>query len=61
MLAAAACFSLPLHAELVDGIKAVVNTAVITHAEVEDFALPAAQALRREYVGAAGRVSAKTW
>jgi peptidyl-prolyl cis-trans isomerase SurA len=51
MLATAACFSLPLHAELVDGIKAVVNTAVITHMEVDDFTLPAAQSLRREYVG----------
>jgi parvulin-like peptidyl-prolyl isomerase len=40
-----------LHAELVDGITAVVNSAIITHAEVEDFTLPAAQALRREYAG----------
>jgi parvulin-like peptidyl-prolyl isomerase len=51
ILAAASCFSLPLRAELVDGIKAVVNTAVITHMEVNDFTLPAAQALRREYAG----------
>jgi parvulin-like peptidyl-prolyl isomerase len=49
ILAAAICFSLPLHAELVDAIKAVVNNGVVTHAEVQDFILPAAQALRREY------------
>ena len=51
IVAAASCFSLPLHAELVDGITAVVNSAIITHAEVEDFTMPAAQALRREYAG----------
>jgi parvulin-like peptidyl-prolyl isomerase len=51
ILAAASCFSLPLHAELVDGIKAVVNSGVVTFAEVEEFAAPAAQALRREYAG----------
>jgi len=51
ILAAALCFSLPLHAELVDGIKAVVNSEVVTFAEVEDFAAPAAQTLRREYAG----------
>jgi parvulin-like peptidyl-prolyl isomerase len=51
ILAAAFCFNLPLHAELVDGIKAVVNSGVVTFAEVEDFAAPAAQALRREYAG----------
>ena len=50
-LAAAFCFGLPLHAELVDGIKAVVNRGVVTLAEVEDFAAPAAQALRQEYAG----------
>jgi parvulin-like peptidyl-prolyl isomerase len=51
ILAAAACFNLPLHAELVDGIKAVVNSGTVTFAEVEDFAAPAAQLLRREYAG----------
>jgi parvulin-like peptidyl-prolyl isomerase len=50
-LAVAACLGLPLHAELVDGIKAVVNSGVVTFAEVDDFAAPAAQALRREYAG----------
>jgi len=51
ILAAAFGFNLPLHAELVDGIKAVVNSGVVTFAEVEEFAAPAAQALRREYAG----------
>ena len=51
ILAAAVCFSLPLRAELVDAIKAVVNNEVVTYAEVEEFVAPAAQALRREYAG----------
>src|SRR5208283_6065751 len=42
ILAAAFCFNLPLHAELVDAIKAVVNNGVVTYAEVEEFATPAA-------------------
>jgi hypothetical protein len=51
ILAAAFGFNLPLHAELVDAIKAVVNNGVVTYAEVEEFAAPAAQALQREYAG----------
>jgi len=51
MLSSAACFNLPLHAELVDAIKAVVNNGVVTYAEVEDFVTPAVQALQREYAG----------
>jgi peptidyl-prolyl cis-trans isomerase SurA len=51
LLAVLGC-SLPLRAELVDGIKAVVNEGVVTYAEVEDFTTPAAEALRREYAGA---------
>jgi parvulin-like peptidyl-prolyl isomerase len=51
ILAAASRFNLPLHAELVDGIKSVVNSSVVTFAEVEDFAAPAAQLLQREYAG----------
>ena len=51
VLSAAFCFNLPLRAELVDAIKAVVNNGVVTYAEVEEFAAPAAQALRREYAG----------
>ena len=51
ILAAAFCFNLPLRAELVDAINAVVNNGVVTFAEVEEFAAPAAQALQREYAG----------
>jgi parvulin-like peptidyl-prolyl isomerase len=51
ILAAAFCFNLPLHAELIDSITAVVSREVVTHAEVEEFVLPAAQALSREYAG----------
>ena len=43
------CFSLPLQAELADGILAVVNDSVITRGEVESFVAPAIDALRREY------------
>ena len=43
------CFGLPLRAELADGILAVVNNAVITRAQVDDFIAPAIDALRREY------------
>lgn len=43
------CFGLPLRAELADGILAVVNNAVITRAQVDDFVAPAIDALRREY------------
>jgi parvulin-like peptidyl-prolyl isomerase len=51
ILAAAFGFNLPLHAELVDAIKAVVNNEVVTHAEVWDFVGPADQILRRDYAG----------
>jgi peptidyl-prolyl cis-trans isomerase SurA len=34
---------------LVDGVKAVVNDKVITYAEIQDFAMPAIDALRRQY------------
>ena len=51
LLAAGVGFSLPLRAELVDGVKAVVSSGVVTIAEVDDFVIPAAQALRREYAG----------
>ena len=51
ILAAAFGFNLPLHAELVDSITAVVNIGVVTYSEVHEFVLPAAQALSREYAG----------
>jgi peptidyl-prolyl cis-trans isomerase SurA len=38
-----------LRAELADGVKAVVNDAVITYSQVEEFTSPAADALRRQY------------
>ena len=53
ILAAAFGFSLSLHAELVDDIMAVVNSGVVTYAEVVEFTAPAAQALNREYAGQA--------
>jgi len=58
-LAAAFCFGLPLHAELVDGIKAVVNRGVVTLAEVDDFAAPAAKRCGRN-MPASRICSAKT-
>ena len=45
----ASCLNLPAHAELADGVKAVVNDAVITYSQVEEFTAPAAEALRRQY------------
>jgi peptidyl-prolyl cis-trans isomerase SurA len=51
MLALLGGFGLPLRAELVDAMKAVVSQGVITYAQIEDFAAPAIQALQREYVG----------
>ena len=50
-------FSLPLflappaHADVADGVKAIVNDAVITYAQVQDFIEPAAQSLQRQYAG----------
>jgi parvulin-like peptidyl-prolyl isomerase len=43
------CFGLPLRAEMADGILAVVNNAVITRAQLDDFVAPAIDTLRREY------------
>jgi peptidyl-prolyl cis-trans isomerase SurA len=42
-------FSLPLRADLADGIKAIVNDKIITYQEVNDFSAPAIDVLRREY------------
>ena len=47
--AAAFCLSLPLRAELADGVKAIVNNTVITYEQVEEFTVPAMDALRRQY------------
>jgi parvulin-like peptidyl-prolyl isomerase len=46
---AAFAVSLPLRAELADGVKAVVNDTVITYSQVEAYTAPAADALRRQY------------
>lgn len=39
-----------LHADLVDGVKAIVSDTVITYSQVADFTEPAAEVLRRQYV-----------
>jgi peptidyl-prolyl cis-trans isomerase SurA len=49
IFAMAACASLSVRAELADGVKAVVNDAVITYSQVEESAQSAAEVLRREY------------
>ena len=41
----------PSQPEVVDAIKAVVNGESITLAEIDDFIIPAAQSLRRDYAG----------
>jgi parvulin-like peptidyl-prolyl isomerase len=51
VLAATLCLGLPLRADLADGVKAIVNDSVITYAEVEIFAAPAIESLRRQYIG----------
>ncbi len=43
------CFGISLHAQLVDGIKAIVHDSVVTYQEVEAFTAPAADLLRRQY------------
>ncbi len=43
-----------LHAQLLDGINAIVHDSVVTYREVEAYALPAAQQLRRQYLGQPG-------
>ncbi|MGH7952043.1 MAG: peptidylprolyl isomerase [Limisphaerales bacterium] len=43
------CAGFSARADLADGIKAIVNNTVITYAQVEDYAAPAIDALRREY------------
>ena len=48
---AVVCVPVFAHAEMVDGIRAVVGDRVITVAEVEDYTRPAADALRRQYAG----------
>jgi peptidyl-prolyl cis-trans isomerase SurA len=49
ILAVISCLALPLRAELADGVKAIVNDTAITFAQVEDFAAPEIDSLRRQY------------
>ncbi len=51
ILALVLCAGLPLHADMVDGVLAVINDTVITRQQVEDFVAPAIDSLRREYAG----------
>jgi parvulin-like peptidyl-prolyl isomerase len=51
VLALALCPVPRLHAEVVDGVLAVINDTVITRQQVEEFAAPAIDTLRREYAG----------
>ncbi len=53
ILVLAAVIGAPLfsHAEVADGVKVVVAERVITYAEVEEITRPAADALRRQYLG----------
>ncbi|MGA2029907.1 MAG: peptidyl-prolyl cis-trans isomerase [Verrucomicrobiota bacterium] len=49
ILALVFCLVLPLRAELADGVKAIVNDTIITYAQVEDYAAPEIDSLRRQY------------
>ena len=60
VLAVTFCVPALSHAEMADGIKAVVNDRAITYAEVEDYARDAANALRHAIRFATGRLPAKT-
>ena len=42
-------FGVSLHAQLADGIKAIVHDSVITYQEVEAYTAPFAEQLRRQY------------
>ena len=51
VFALAFCASLPLRADLVDGVVAIVNDTAITRGQLYDFTQPAVEALRRQYAG----------
>jgi peptidyl-prolyl cis-trans isomerase SurA len=51
ILAALGGLSGSLHAEMADGVKAIVNDTVITYAQVEEFTAPVVDTLRRQYAG----------
>lgn len=44
---------------LIDGVKGVVSSQVVTSSEVEDYSRPAADALRRQYAGQPGVLQQK--
>jgi parvulin-like peptidyl-prolyl isomerase len=41
----------PTHADVADGVKAIVNDTAITYQQVKDFIAPAAQSLQQQYGG----------
>jgi peptidyl-prolyl cis-trans isomerase SurA len=49
IFAAASGAVLPLRAEMVDAVKAVVNDTVITYSQVQDFIAPTLDILRQQY------------
>ncbi len=53
ILALVVCASIPVVAQpmVVDGIKGVVASRIVTLSEVEDYTRPAADSLRRQYAG----------
>jgi peptidyl-prolyl cis-trans isomerase SurA len=51
IFAAVAGATLPLRADVADGVKAVVNDTVITYSQVHDLVAPAVETLQRQYAG----------
>jgi peptidyl-prolyl cis-trans isomerase SurA len=51
VLAAIYGLNLPLHAELADGVQAIVNDTVITYTQVKDYIASDVQSLQRQYAG----------
>lgn len=49
LLALVSCFVPRAHAEVVDGVKAVVHDSIITFLDVEDATAPVAEELRRDF------------
>jgi len=50
-LAVASGLAFSAHAELADGVQAIVDNTVITYGQVEEFTAPVVDTLRREYAG----------
>jgi peptidyl-prolyl cis-trans isomerase C/peptidyl-prolyl cis-trans isomerase SurA len=49
VLALALAAALPLRADTVDGVKAIVNDTVITYGQIQELMIPAVDSLRRQY------------